>query len=52
MLGQNKTYEGPHSVLNIGFVGYQGWLGHISFAGFIMRTGYAGVTAFAVAKEL
>ena len=49
---ENKTYEGPHSVLNIGFIGYSGWIGHVSYLGFILRTGYAGVSAFTRVKEL
>jgi len=52
LTGVNKTYEGPHSVLNVGFVGYSGWIGHISYMGFIFRTGFAGVTVFSVCREL
>jgi len=48
----NKTYEGPHSVLNIGFIGYTGWIGHISYLGFILRRGYVGLTAFSIVREL
>jgi len=50
--GENQTFEGPHQVFNLGFIGYTGWIGHISFMGFIFRTGFAGFTALAQGKEL
>lgn len=47
-----KIVDGPHGVLAVGFIGYKGWLGHVSFLGFGLRTGFAGYTMLVSCKKL
>ena len=47
-----QEYRGPHEILSVGFIGFTGWLGHISYLGFFVRTGFAGVSAFTKANEI
>jgi len=46
-----QEYRGPHQILAIGFIGYTGWIGHISALGFVFRTGFAGVSLFVAGSE-
>lgn len=48
----SQEYHGPHEILSVGFIGYTGWVGHVSYLGFFIRTGFAGVSAFTKANEI
>ncbi len=47
---ETKTFEGPHRVTAVGFIGYKGWIGHFSLLGFGIKTGFSGYTMFARCK--
>lgn len=47
-----RVIDGPHRILAVGFIGYKGWLGHISYLGFGIRTGFAGYTLLGSCKKL
>lgn len=44
--------KGPHSVSVIGFIGFKWWRGHISWRGFIIRTGFVGFSVYTKTKRL
>ena len=44
LIGENISYDGPHRICAIGFIGYMGWIGRVSLLGFGVRTGFAGYT--------
>jgi hypothetical protein len=40
---QNATIlTGNHSIVSLGFIGYRGWIGMISFKGLLFKSGFAG----------
>jgi len=51
-LKNTSTITGPHSVTTIGFIGFKWWLGHISWAGFGIRTGFVGFSLYTKTKKL
>lgn len=40
--GNTTQYNGPHSVVATGFLGYTTWIGPIAKRGFILRCGFSG----------
>lgn len=44
--------KGPHIVSVIGFIGFKWWRGHISWRGFIIRTGFVGFSVYTKTKRL
>jgi hypothetical protein len=46
-----QEYHGPHQIFSVGFIGFTGWIGHISFLGFVMRTGFAGISLYVTGSE-
>jgi hypothetical protein len=51
-VNNTNTTTGPHSVLCIGFYGYKWWLGHISWRGFLIRTGFVGISIYTKINSL
>lgn len=51
--GNNSTtVVGPQRVTSIGFYGISWWIGKVSFAGFIIRTGFLGFSLYTRIKKL
>ena len=51
--GNNSTYvDGPHRVISIGFYGVSWWVGKISLVGFVIRSGFVGISLLTRIKEL
>jgi hypothetical protein len=51
----NKTatrVDGPQKVFAVGFIGFKCWLGHISFLGAFIRTGFWGVALYTKVTRL
>lgn len=51
-LKNTSVIKGPHSVTTIGFIGFKWWLGHISWAGFVIKTGFVGFSVYTKTKRL
>lgn len=48
----SNTTTGAHSVLCIGFYGFKWWLGHVSWRGFLLRTGFIGFSIYTKINSL
>jgi len=52
VIGGRNSINGSHSVMAIGFYGYTGWMGMVSYRGFLIRNGFAGFTLLNKVTEI
>ena len=48
---ETTSVFGNHTTIALGFIGYTGWLFHISKMGFIVRSGFAGYSVATMVKS-